>query len=182
MSSCFQVSVNTHYFNYMMISTERVCKQPERRQRLHIGEALCTGLPFTFFFQDELYFPKAHQQGQGPCSCNPDFRENYPLSLRFPSCPHLLPGIPSSGFLYPPPYKAGQFFILNPGFSFQDLKMSWKHCPRCAGPESFAAVKLRSDCPLVSILLHSKAETCLPVSEASVQILSSPWKVLVKIC
>lgn len=74
LSSCFQVSVNTHYFNYMMISIERVCKQPEWRRRQHTREALCTCLAFTFFFQDELHFPKAHQQGQGLCFCNPDFR------------------------------------------------------------------------------------------------------------
>lgn len=90
LSSCFQVSVNTRYFNYMMISIERVCKQPERRQRLHTREAPCSCLAFAFSFQDEQHFPKAHQQGQGPWSCYLDFRGWLLPVPAFPSSAYLL--------------------------------------------------------------------------------------------
>lgn len=171
LSSCFQVSVNTRYFNYMMISIERVCKQPERRWRLHTREAPCTALAFTFSFQDELHFPKAHQQGQGPCSCYLDFRGWLLLVPAFPSSACLLSRTHSPGFQQSLPYSANNFFIQNPGFLLQDLKITWKHWPRCAGSGSFAEVRLRSSCPLLSVLLHFQAtDTCLPILAASLQM------------
>lgn len=109
LSSCFQVSVNTRYFNYMMISIERVCKQPERRRRLHTREAPCTCLAFTFSFQDELHFPKAHQQGQGPCSCCLDFRRWLLLVPAFPSSACLLSRTHSPGFQQSLPYNPNNF-------------------------------------------------------------------------
>lgn len=109
LSSCFQVSVNTRYFNYMMISIERVCKQPERRRRLHTREAPCTRLAFTFSFQDELHFPKAHQQGQGPHSCSLDFRGWLLLVPAFPSSACLLSRTHSPGFQQSLPYNPNNF-------------------------------------------------------------------------
>lgn len=111
LSSCFQVSVNTHYFNYMMISMGRVCKQPAWRRRLHTREAPTS----TFFIQDEPHFPKAHQQGRArllQCSPGKRLRENHhldPLSW-LSSSPRWHP------FLSLPidSYRAGLGF----GFSF----------------------------------------------------------------
>lgn len=183
MSSCFQVSVNTHYFNYMMISIERVCKQPERRRRLHTREALCTCLAFTFFFQDELHFPKAHQQGQGPCSRNPDFRENYPFVPPFSqmsSSPtwHSFLRVPTVSSLQSRTifHPKAKLFIPRPQ---NDLGTLTKVCPLrklCC-----SAVKKQLPLGVYPAPLQS-TRTIVCQSAASVQILASPWKVLVKVC
>jgi len=70
-----------------MISIDRVCKQPEQRRRLHTREVLCTGLAFTFFFQNELHFPKAHHKRKSPAPAIQISEKITPLFSQLSSSP-----------------------------------------------------------------------------------------------
>lgn len=147
LSSCFQVSVNTHYFNYMMISMERVCKQPTRRQRLHTREAPC----FYFPFSRTSYISQKHvSNGRGSASAMQPvkiFQRKFPPGLPFsqlspcPGCDFCLRSPKHSS-------RAGQVFMINPKFLFKYLKMAWKHWLRCSGLRNLQCKEVKKQLPL----------------------------------
>lgn len=131
-----------------------------------------------YFFQDELHFPKAHQQGQGPCSCYLDFRGWLLLVPPFPSsaCLELIPQGSNSLFLTIQTifHIKPRLFVPRPQNYFETLtKMCW------LGKLCWSEVK--KQLPLAVYPAPCPSSRHLSPNPCSFPA-NGKWKVLVKLC
>lgn len=90
------------------------------------------------------------------CSLWKYFWENFPLDSHFPSCP-LVQAVTSASGLPNTPPEPDRFSWWTQSFCSNTSKWLGNIDWGALGSEIFNARKLRSNCPLLSILLHSKA-------------------------
>lgn len=121
------------------------------------------GSHFYFLYPGWTTFPKSTSAGQGPA---PAMQPRKMFERKLPPGPTFLAVFISTLASLPQPsHRLLQsrtgfwfffFFVLNPSVLFKKLNVSWECWPRRFRLDSFAARKLRSNHPLLSMLLHSK--------------------------
>lgn len=109
-------------------------------------------------------------KGRGPAPAVWISEDDYCLSLLFPallvSCLELIPQGSSSLFL-----TTQTIFHTNPRLLVPRPQNYMETLTKMCWLRKFAEVRLRSSCPLLSVLLHFQAaDTCLPIPAASLQM------------